>query len=130
MPEARSITIRLPLPDSPNRTNRGMTKGARIAIAKEKARLREDARKVALDIANRRGWKTSRLARLGVHFELAHTKHDWDNLIAAVKPLIDGIVDAKVISDDRLNIVRQFVPTYSNGGKNEVIFYVTDLAEG
>lgn len=31
---------------------------------------------------------------------------DIDNAIAAAKPLIDGIVDAKIISDDNPNVVK------------------------
>ena len=35
----------------------------------------------------------------------ANRKRDLDNLIASVKPIIDGIVDARIITDDDLDHV-------------------------
>lgn len=56
----------------------------------------------------RRGlrWRTLDRCTLQVTFYVpTHAARDWDNLIAGIKPLLDGIVAAKVITDDSDRVI-------------------------
>lgn len=42
------------------------------------------------------------LVTFGVH---THAVRDWDNLIGSIKPLLDGLVAAKVLTDDSIRVI-------------------------
>lgn len=133
MPEARGVVVvtLTGKPPSPN-SKRGNTRGAAIAQSQQVARLREDARRMALDRVNRQRpagipWRE---VRLEIEFGLKRGNRDADNLIAGVKPYIDGLVDAGIMVDDSVKVVKQFVVGYHVNGKADwTTFKVTDIAE-
>lgn len=132
MPEARSVTIQIAdLPASPNDTNRGMSEGARMQRANKVSELRGDAKLLAVNAKNRlpyRDFPWSNV-RMTLHFNLRHDRYDPDNLVACVKPYIDGIVDAGIIADDSLRVIREFIPSFTVSGLTSVTFQITSLAE-
>lgn len=73
---------------------------------------REAARVQALDVRNRRStaYPLTPPVRVVVTFGLPdRRRRDWDNLIAALKPAFDGLVDARLLADDS---VWELTPTY------------------
>ena len=48
-------------------------------------------------------WEPLKVATMIVTFVLpTKGRHDWDNLVSTLKPLLDGIVDAGLIVDDSI----------------------------
>lgn len=51
-------------------------------------------------------WEPLRRCTVDVTFVFAtKARHDWDNAIAAQKPVLDGIVSAGVIADDSTDVI-------------------------
>ena len=61
------------------------------------------------------------LVRFDFHFG-ARRRHDWDNLVASLKPVIDGIVDAGVVVDDDLKHFRGEIGSAVYGEKKPGIW--------
>lgn len=62
---------------------------------------RRAARLTALDLINRYRFPTLQRATVTlVYRDKAGVRHDLDNLVAAAKPVLDGIVDAGVLAED------------------------------
>lgn len=71
--------------------------------AEHNASWRHDAKLQAIDVVNRMRWRAPDRARMVVTFHLPDsTRRDLDNLIGSTKPLLDGLVDARVLRDDSL----------------------------
>ena len=122
-----TLTIELSgLPDSPNATRREhwATKG------KNAAQWRRDAAILALDAANKAKWLTPDTCTIGVvGLFKDHKRHDPDNLLAAIKPCLDGIVDAGVIADDSFSVIRRLTVSCEVGTRVGIRVVVTALPE-
>jgi len=95
------LTVRLPLPGPALRPNGGHGHWARVSRARKK--YRADAGLLALAEARERSFREC-LSRaiVGVVWCSPNARRcDGDNALASLKPGFDGIVDAKIISDDR-----------------------------
>lgn len=78
-----------------------------FAQRKETQQWRDAARLVAIDQVNRCHWDVADKVDLRVIFVLPdQRRRDWDNLVAGTKPLVDGLVDARVLTDDSLDVVQ------------------------
>lgn len=99
VPEARSLTIAVPgIPPGPN-VMRTKHWSFRSRVSKQ---FRGDTHLVAIDARNKSGatfpWDH---VRVTYEFHVPNrNRHDPDNLIAACKPILDGIRDAGIIADD------------------------------
>lgn len=52
------------------------------------------------------GWKPASRARVSVAFGVKDRRvRDLDNLIASIKPLLDGLVQAGILVDDSLDVI-------------------------
>lgn len=61
----------------------------------------------------RRKWQPLARADLIVTFVLPdRRRHDWDNLCSTVKPQLDGIVDAGILLDDSIEVLRSVQTKY------------------
>lgn len=76
-------------------------------------------------------WQTLGIATLRVTFILP-TKgvRDWDNLASSLKPLLDGIVDAKIIRDDSIYVLPHVYTTFEHRpGVSATVFEFTEPIE-
>lgn len=85
------------------------------ARARETAQWRKDAGSLAR--VARRAWETKHgqlwrplpAAALSVTFFIGdQRRHDFDNLVTTIKPLMDGIVDAGILEDDSIEVIQYF----------------------
>jgi Holliday junction resolvase RusA-like endonuclease len=66
-----------------------------------------------------------------VHYRPDHIKRDWDNLAAGIKPLMDGLVDAGVISDDSVQVIQRMEHIFQVRPKQagtEILVWIVGLA--
>lgn len=94
------------LPPSPNKGEE------RYDRARTRRKWRGDAYQVAVDARNRSGLRGFPWPRVNVryHFYLPdQRRRDWDNLIAAQKPVGDGAREALFV-DDSVFGIREFGP--------------------
>lgn len=117
-------------PPTPNETNR--------AIARQKAwRERREWRKIGSDAATaareeweaRHGlrWRPLRDVVISIAFGVPdRRRRDLDNLIASTKPLIDGLVDAGLIVDDSISVIRKMEFGAIVNGATETVIVVDD----
>jgi hypothetical protein len=86
---------------------------ARPGNPHERARITAEWRSTSRILANEhlrswdrrhaQKWEPLKVATMIVTFVLpTKGRHDWDNLVSMLKPLLDGIVDAKVVVDDSI----------------------------
>ena len=90
--------LQLPYEAPPLSMNdRGQTKGARQAKSAKAAMIRADVN----TLAKAAGIPPQQAIHVRLHYRpKTAVRHDADNLVATLKPAIDGLRDAKVISDD------------------------------
>lgn len=104
----RELEIRLVgLPTSVNNTRRRHW----TAVVEETATWRSAAHFATVDALNRSPDPLARKspiypAEVEYVFLLTARRGDLDNLVAAAKPILDGIVSAKAIADDSVDAVR------------------------
>jgi Holliday junction resolvase RusA-like endonuclease len=94
------------IPPGPNELNRLHF----MARANIRSKFRQDAFFVAKEAMNREKWRAPE--RVSLVFTVVFSqfrRRDPDNLIAAMKPIIDGIVKAGVIEDDSIEYVAGLV---------------------
>lgn len=111
------------IPPSPNELRR-MHWAER---GKEMKSWREGSYKTALDLVNRLHWKT--LDRAWVEIVITcreHNRRDPDNAIAAMKPLIDGLVDAGAIKDDSFDVIASLTIRQTFGKHDGVALWIKD----
>ena len=127
MSDLETLTIELQgIPDSPNQTRREHW----AERGKNAAQWRLDAKLLGLDAANRAKWQTPDHATVEVVALFKdHKRHDPDNLIGAIKPIMDGIVDAGILPDDSFNVIRRLSVTQEIGTHVGVRVVVTALGE-
>ena len=92
-------------PPSPNATRRRHW----AADADDVAGRRGDAKLLAMEASRVAGisdFLPLRRADLVVIFNLDAERGDLDNLLAGSKPLIDGLVDAGILEDDSVRVLR------------------------
>jgi crossover junction endodeoxyribonuclease RusA len=98
--KGRTWTLTLPYPDPPllaNRSNRGITWGARMGHARVVARIRGDVHILA---------RAARIPALtGIHVRLHYRpkdrrRRDPDGLMPTFKPCLDALVAAGIVADD------------------------------
>jgi hypothetical protein len=96
MTEPRTITIVVPgRPENPNRIRGHWSKRHGINVKWKTAAC------LAATEALPPGWEPMRRARMSVvHVVPTKAARDLDNLMAAIKPSLDGLVLAGVIADD------------------------------
>ena len=101
MSEPLSVTID-GIPPSPNEMRR-----AHWHTRSDQAESwRWTAKWVGIDAINRLGWTAPKRASVELVAVCAtHLRRDPDNFVAACKPIIDGLVDAGVLSDDSFAVV-------------------------
>jgi len=122
-----TITLR-DLPPSPNRTRRVTNWAARAALIRA---WRNDSWHAALEAHDNFPPKWERV-RVAIHFVLPDKrKRDMPNLIGseAVKGLIDGLVDAGVMTGDDMSVLAEYGPfTWEyRKGKRATVVTVTPL---
>jgi hypothetical protein len=93
--------------------------------------------RVVADVRHTAGWlaRAARIPRADrVRVELRYTPRtrrtrDADNLVALLKPLVDGLVDAGVVADDDDEHVERLMPVIAAPNRNAVpLVLVVDLA--
>lgn len=57
-------------------------------------------------------------------------RRDDDNLVASLKPLLDGLVDARVVADDRRERLRLERPRVVVGSRDGIRLVVREASEG
>lgn|GEM_PF-4737016 len=121
-------TLRIQIPGRPPTPNARF--GNRYAQASETKRWRRTAWAIALDVVNRSGWRAPAKARLTITFIVPdHRPRDTDNLVSSVKPLIDGLVDAKALVGDRSTVLEWAAPIIDvvrNASATEFLIEVID----
>ena len=121
----RTLTVTIPgRPPTPNarRHWRG--------ISRDNAHWKESARQIAA-VAMPDGWQPMARCRMSVEFIVPdHRDRDDDNLIAAQKPCLDGIVKAGVIKDDSARVIkeREYLPQRYARGVQATVYVFTELA--
>lgn len=121
----RSITIRIDgRPPTPNarRHWRG--------IATDNARWKEIARQATAD-ALPPGWTPLTRCRMTVEFIVPDRRdRDDDNLIAAQKPVVDGIVRGGAIANDsrRVIVEREYLGQTYRKGEQGAVYVITEVA--
>ena len=111
-PPSAEGTLRIQIPGRPPTPNARF--GNRYAQASETKRWRKDAKLLALDVVNRTGWRAPAKARLLITFIVPDNRpRDTDNLVSSVKPLIDGLVDAKALIGDKSSVLEWEKPAIS-----------------
>jgi crossover junction endodeoxyribonuclease RusA len=102
------VKLTVVIPGRPPTPNNG-PRNNWAAAAAERKQWRGDAHKIARDAVNRAGWPGADLVRIHVVFVVpTHGRRDWSNLIASLKPLEDGMVDAGVMRDDSLDVIQSY----------------------
>lgn len=102
------VNLVVTIPGRPPTPNNG-PRNNWAAAAAERKQWRGDAHKIARDAVNRAGWERADLVRVHVVFVVpTHGRRDWSNLIASLKPLEDGLVDAGVMLDDSLDVIQSY----------------------
>lgn len=131
-PPSLEGTLRIQVPGRPPTPNARF--GNRFAQASETKRWRNDARLIALDVVNRSGWRAPAKARLTPIFYVPDNRpRDTDNLVASIKPLIDGLVDAKALVGDKSAVLVWGAPQVivARGARaTEFLIEVIDPAPG
>jgi len=106
------IIVEIPgRPPTPNETNRRVAQARWRERREWRATAHEFANEARLRWERRTGqkWETLPKAAILVRFMLPDgRRRDLDNLIASVKPLLDGIVDAGIIADDSTSCILTF----------------------
>lgn len=76
-------------------------------------------------------WRTLSKVALSVTFIVpTRIRHDVDNLISTLKPLLDGVVAANVIEDDSFEVIRYFdVGCDYRKGRRATILSISDIAD-
>ena len=111
-PPSAEGTLRIQIPGRPPTPNARF--GNRYAQASETKRWRRTAWGIALDVVNRTGWRAPSRARLLITFIVPDNRpRDTDNLVSSVKPLIDGLVDAKALIGDKSSVLEWEKPRIS-----------------
>lgn len=95
--------VRVTLPGHPPGPN------VRLSVmerARWNASWRAEARYLAIDVANRLHVSPIERARVTLHFrDFPGVRHDRDNLVAAAKPALDGLVGVLLVDDDADHVV-------------------------
>lgn len=111
-PPSTDGVLRIQIPGRPPTPNARF--GNRFAQASETKRWRRTAWGIALDVVNRSGWRAPARARLLITFIVPDNRpRDTDNLVSSVKPLIDGLVDAKALVGDKSSVLEWEKPAIS-----------------
>lgn len=108
----RQLVIEIPgRPPTPNIRRHWRT------IARDNATWKATAIKCAgeakrqWESGHRMPWKPLERATVAATFMVGTKAHrDWDNLVATVKPLLDGIVAAGILLDDSSLVIESFGP--------------------
>lgn len=111
-PPSEQGTLRIQIPGRPPTPNARF--GNRFAQASETKRWRRTAWGIALNVVNQTGWRAPARARLLITFIVPDNRpRDTDNLVSSVKPLIDGLVDAKALVGDKSSVLEWEKPVIS-----------------
>lgn len=122
------------IPGRPPNTN-----DANRQTPQQKWRIRRQWREKAAEFAEgaRHGWELRhglkweplKLATLRVTFTLpTRAVRDWDNLASSLKPLLDGIVDAGIITDDSIYVLPHVYTTFEHRpGVSATVFEFTEI---
>jgi hypothetical protein len=116
------------IPTRPNE-NRRLHWSAR---AKDEKIWRNSARLSALDALRRSGHADDyplRRAAIEYVFVLERASGDLDGLVAAAKPLLDGIVEAGVLVDDRVGVLVALSSRWVRGPRKGVIIRIREVGE-
>lgn len=123
-PPARVLEIAIPgIPPRPNATRRRDWH----KNAEEGAEWRRTAYLSGLDVARRSGFVDELpFLRADVEYEflLERAAGDLDNLVAASKPILDGIRDAGIIVDDSIRVVSRLTSTWRKAARAGVLVRV------
>jgi hypothetical protein len=99
-------------PPGPNESNRTRAAAARWRQRREwrsAAEKRATTAREAWEWAHGQLWTSLPVASILVTFLLpTKRRYDLDNLMATLKPLLDGIVDSKIIRDDSIYTLPHF----------------------
>ena len=81
---------------------------------------RNEAHIEAMSVLGRKKWEIPTKATIYYEFTVKdNRRRDIENLIAACKAHVDGLVDAGVISDDRWEVLRFGGAIVTKGNKNQ-----------
>ena len=99
----RSITLTFPFPDMSRASIHG--NGSRQAKAKQIKEVRAIARHASLDQGD--GFVRLEVANIRYWIFMPNKiKRDAANMVQACKPIIDGIVDAKILAGDSWDVLK------------------------
>lgn len=124
----RELEVRVPgLPATINATRRRHWS----AVAGEAATWRTAAHFATVDALNRSSDPLARKApiypaEVEYVFLLVRAAGDLDNLVAAAKPILDGIVDAKALADDSVDAVRSLRVSWRRSSEAGVIIRIKE----
>lgn len=114
------------IPTRPNE-NRRLHWSARAKGEKEWRETAVAAARYALRSSGRADFYPLRRATLEYVFVLERASGDLDGLVAASKPLLDGIVEAGVLVDDRVGVLVAISARWVRGPRKGVILRVRDV---
>jgi hypothetical protein len=68
-------------------------------------------------------------------FQISATRHsgkflDWDNLVASLKPFIDGLVLSGVIKDDNWNFIKHINTDQVKSKEKKIVITVKEIVNG
>lgn len=128
---SRSLEVSIPgLPQSVNDTRRRHW----ATVAGEARQWRRTASMLAVDAINRSPDRSLRRdpiypADVEYLFLLTRAAGDLDNLVSSCKPILDGIVDAKVLVDDSVDAVRSLHVRWRRSSEAGVIIRIKEADE-
>lgn len=101
------LVVRLPdLPPTPNVRRHWRQVAADNRLWKDAAYVVATGERIKWEKRNHRRWQPIARATVSVAFGLKDKRrHDLDNLIASIKPVIDGIVQAEILVDDSIEVI-------------------------
>ena len=130
----RLVTFEIPgRPPTPNESNRTQASAYRWRLRREwraTAGSFASAAKLGWERTHGLPWLPLRLATMRVTFILpTKRRYDLDNLLATLKPELDGIVDSGLLVDDSIYVLPHFyVATEYRKGVTSTVFDIAEIA--
>lgn len=106
-PVVAAVTLLLPFPPRQLSPNARVERHNRAEFV---ARYRRNCHDLAASeraLWPRKTFPWSRVSMIVTFVLPRYTKYDWDNLIASLKAGQDGIVDARIITDDSIKVIER-----------------------
>lgn len=118
-----TLTVRLPFPASALLPNRAHRKGGMAARRFAASQARCWGMLAALEARQAHPRAAFPFTEVALLYRFSHPRQsapDLDNLIAACKPYLDGLVQAGILADDGPRIVQRIEAEYRFGAETEM----------